>query len=322
MSTQIVVHITYGCGGVVVPLDLCLIDDKEVDALAFRPLEQAEMRALSDVLEGLPRDDMVVILGFAPGQKPVELTSRDIAEMTGCIYLSGARIIHQKIAAKAARLTTNCMQKLHDLAEIQGVKVPGNGAVNTIFAVSKEGKSYSLMDVHHEDSRDFSCGIVCVRESDSDKHHFRMITPHTTIFNRTCSAPIVEKNVCEFLAQCPVIWQAVLVEASRDSGGPIQESCVVVRVGDPAHLQKLKHLGGVHGHTSFLAMINMPLPYKQITGIHIGRNGDTETTLVLDKSSPVRSSLSVQEFLHATQKVTGFLGASPEECKLLLFHVE
>lgn len=319
MSIQTVVHITYGCGGVVVPLDICAIDDAEGDASAFRPMEKAEMRALSAVLEEMPKDELVIILDYMPGQKAQDLCAADIAQMTECVSLSEARIIHQKIAARAARMTTKCVQKLHDLAEVQSADMAGDGSAGTIFSVTKNEKSYSLKNVHAGDAGDFSCGIVCASEPVSNQHHFRMITPHTVAENRTHSAPIVERTACELVAQCPIIWQAVLVEASRSRGGALHESCVVVRVGDPAHLQKLKHLGGVHGHTSFLAEINMPLPYKQITGIHIGQHGDIEKVTVLNKNSPVRTSLTVQDFLHATQKVTGFLGTSPEEYKLFLF---
>lgn len=322
MSTQIVVHLTYGFGAFVVPQDLCLIDDNENDSPAFRPLEKAEMQALNRILEKTPNDELIVILSFIAGQKPVKLTPDDIAKIAECDCLSGARIIHQKIAAKAARLTTNCVESLHNLAGIDNDTALDNGIVNSIFSVTKEGKNFSLLNVQHDDDRDFSCGIICVQESDTDKHYFRMITPHTADTNHTRSAPIVEKNACEFLAQCPVIWQAVLVEASSNRGSALHDTCVVARVGDPAHLQKLKHLGGVHGHTSLLAAINLPLPYKQITGIHIDRNGNGESIVVLDKNSPIRASLTVQEFLLASQKISGFMGASQEDCKLFLFPVD
>ena len=320
MSTQTIIHITYGCDGIVVPLELCAIDDQgEERALAFRPFENTEATALNQVLNEIPEDNFIVMLDFVPGQKPEELSAGDLAHMTGCARLSKAAVIHQTIAGNAARLTANFLQKLHGVTGLQNATKPENETGITVFSVTNQDDPLCLGYIHPEDKLDYSFGIVRITEHDSDRSSFRMITPQTVASNRIYSAPIVEKYAHKFLSQCPVIWQALLTQAFGNREHPRHKSCVVVRVGDSAHLQKLKHLAGVHEHTPFLAGINKPLRYDQITGIQIGRNGKIETSTVLDKNIPVRPSLTSNKCLVATQKIAGFLGASPDECTLWLF---
>lgn len=320
MSAQTIIHITYGCDGVVVPLELCAIDDRGgEEALAFRPFENTEATALNRVLNGIPEDNFTVMLDFVPGQKPEKLSAGDLAHMTGCARLSKAVVIHQTIAGNAARLTANYLQKLHDLTGLQNATKPKNGTDITVFSVTNQNDLLCLDYIHSENKLDYSFGIVRVTEHDSDRSNFRMITPQTVASSRIHSAPIVEKYAHKFLSQCPVIWQALLTQAFENRRHHHHESCVVVRAGDSAHLQKLKHLAGVHEHTPFLAGINKPLRYDQVTGIQIGRNGKIETLMVLDKNIPVRPSLTLNECLVATQKIAGFLGASSDECTLWLF---